>query len=110
MVAALCSWRDPLSAWGKIRDAFGWLLRLIRDDDIRKVRYSRYWKRMNICRKCPLFFEPLQTCGTPLIKVLRGLGCYCNMEQKAKYVRATCWIDDNIGTDDHRGWTANGTK
>lgn len=63
--------------------------------------------RLNVCRNCPLFFRPLQTCGTPLRKELRELGCWCNMESKSKLADATCWIDDELPENKH-GWISHG--
>jgi len=65
--------------------------------------------RLNACQTCPLFYRPLQTCGTPLKKELRGLGCWCNMEAKAKLTDATCWIDDELPGNKY-GWTAHGVN
>lgn len=69
---------------------------------------SLYRARIETCRRCPIFYHRLQTCGTPLKTELRELGCWCNMETKAKLVDATCWIDDELGTDNKHGWIAAG--
>lgn len=73
------------------------------------VSESSYTARLSACRACPLFFRPLQTCGTPLRKELSQLGCWCNMEAKAKLTDATCWIDDEL-PENKCGWRACGVS
>lgn len=88
-------WRAVSLWWGALRpDA--------------TVSPSRYRERIDTCRKCPIFYPSLQTCGTPLKKELRGLGCYCNMEAKAKLEDATCWLDDELGDEAAYGWRSAG--
>lgn len=60
--------------------------------------------RIGACRSCPIFYRPLQTCGTPLRKELRELGCWCHMPTKAKLVDATCWLDDELPGETAYGW------
>lgn len=62
-----------------------------------------YELRLAACRECPIFYAPLQTCGSPLRKDLRGLGCYCNMPAKARFFYADCWLRENTGDGDC-GW------
>jgi hypothetical protein len=77
-------------------------------------------ERMRVCRNCPVFFKPLQTCGSPLQKRSRvmlriesfnkshlhpdgnlltqiGLqpqvGCFCFMPSKSR-IRENCWAYD----------------
>lgn len=50
-------------------------------------------KRMAVCRQCPMFYEPLQTCGSPL-KGIRG-GCWCSCEAKTIFEQADCWLADS---------------
>ncbi len=58
--------------------------------------------RLIHCRSwCPIFYAPLQTCGTPLKKDLRDMGCFCHMPTKAK-TKCNCWLYDQ--TDGKRGW------
>lgn len=70
------------------------------------VSELHYQRRLITCERCPVFFKPLRTCGTPLKKDLRGIGCYCFMEAKAKLTHATCWLDDELGPNPD-GWTVN---
>ena len=62
------------------------------------------YRRYRACRHCPVFYPPLRTCGSPLDKDLRGLGCLCSMESKSGIKQATCWGDDNLGQDFKFGW------
>lgn len=59
--------------------------------------------RLESCRKCPIFFAPLQTCGSPLQDGPRVCGrqpgCYCFMPLKARY-ECNCWLWEEI--QDHR--------
>jgi hypothetical protein len=66
--------------------------------------------RMEACRSCPIFFTPLQTCGSPFIAAQQGsapLGCSCHMPTKAA-TKSNCWYYD-LHRDDfdesiHFGW------
>lgn len=62
-------------------------------------------QRMAICRKCPLFFAPLQTCGSPLRKTKDGCFCYMPLAAGAYH---DCYIFEN-GTlfSDEPGWPPN---
>lgn len=53
-----------------------------------KVSDEIYRKRLEVCRKCEVYFKPLATCGSPL----RGKrdGCMCFMPLKARY-ECNCW-------------------
>jgi hypothetical protein len=62
------------------------------------------YRQYRACRRCPIFYHPLRTCGSPLDKDFRGLGCYCSMEKKVGIKSATCWGDDNLGNDFEFGW------
>lgn len=64
--------------------------------------------RLRACRGCPVFFAPLQTCGSPLSKELRDVGCYCQVEAKSRIVDATCWLDEQLSDEfgDAYGWRA----
>ena len=61
-----------------------------------------YEERMATCRECPLFFSPLATCGSPLAEN-PGMGCWCQLEKKARAKEATCWMRTH--TDIDGGWT-----
>lgn len=67
------------------------------------VDLATYERRLFTCRQCPVFYRPLQTCGSPLSKRLRGLGCACHMPTKARLKDAWCYLD-SIYDDDHYGW------
>lgn len=68
-----------------------------------------YYRRMkNGCFKCPLFYRPLRTCGSPLDKrLLRTEGCWCNQDFKASMLEAECWLHNETG-DRTIGWPAEG--
>jgi hypothetical protein len=78
--------------------------------------------RMEICRQCPVFFSPLQSCGSPLREILRRLrrlkagspenssaspkilrGCFCHLPTKAR-LHENCWAYDERLPD--LGWPA----
>lgn len=69
-----------------------------------KVSDEIYQLRIEACRQCPIAFQRfgLLTCGSPLVKELRHVGCFCSMPDKAKLTEATCWLDDTTGLD--YGW------
>jgi hypothetical protein len=58
-------------------------------------------RRMAFCRQCPIFYKPLQTCGSPLTAD-KDLGCYCHMPTKARLRAARCWLYDE--TAGQMGW------
>lgn len=68
-----------------------------------KTQATRYEHRLAICRKCPIFYPPLQTCGSPLSED-PSLGCWCNMEIKAKLLHASCWTRDHGVGCEHGAW------
>jgi len=55
-----------------------------------RVKASVARDRLLACHACPLFYEPLRTCGTPR---LGPDGCWCHMPTKASTV-ANCWAFD----------------
>jgi len=83
----------------------------------KQVTDDAHRRRMEACRKCPLWFEPLSTCGTPLqgksffyvhtegdanstdpyercpITFAMQHGCWCHMPTKAK-TEENCWLYD----------------
>lgn len=71
-----------------------------------------YWyiKRLETCRKCVLFYAPLQTCGSPLNRDWPDGGCWCNQEFAARVPEKTCWLDDELGHDSNAGWNAAGVS
>lgn len=101
LVAAVFTNPFSASAWRKVWGAvtlwFDYTLDPhLAPDDLYEARFAE-------CRVCPLFYSPLKTCGSPLRKDLRGLGCYCNMETKAKMLYGDCWYRLNSGDAD-LGW------
>lgn len=69
-----------------------------------KVSDEIYQQRIYACRQCPISFQKfgLLTCGSPLVKELRGVGCKCDMVSKSRITDADCWLDEN--TDLDYGW------
>ena len=64
-----------------------------------RVRPIAYYSRNAYCKRCPIFYEPLRTCGTPR----KGDdGCWCHTPTK-NLGHANCWAYDN-GKD--YGWPA----
>lgn len=54
-------------------------------------------RRNAFCRACPIFYKPLETCGSPLSDA-PDLGCYCAViAAKNKLKLASCWLRDNTG-------------
>lgn len=73
----------------------------------RRGRVDRvtYFRRLRCCWRCPVFYPPLRTCGSPLAGNPE-LGCFCEEERKAAIPEATCWIDENAEDDMKEfGWT-----
>ena len=79
-------------------------------------------ERLGVCRKCPVFFAPLQSCGSPLREIMRRLrslrsgspenspaspkilrGCFCHLPTKAR-LHENCWAYDERLPD--LGWPA----
>lgn len=67
-------------------------------------------ERLAACHACPLWFEPLSTCGSPLDRgfndistVNDPLGCWCHMPTKAKS-EENCWLYDQFKHDTGMGW------
>jgi len=89
--------------WSRIGRAFALFFFSLSAADSH-VNAKKYRHRMEVCRRCPLFYKPLEACGTPLKKQLRGLGCYCYMPEKAKLEDAVCWIDSDAPDAGQYGW------
>ena len=99
-VAAVASWRSPKQAIPRILAA---VMTWVRFAKI--AQKTPFWinvHRNTCCRRCPIFYKPLATCGTPLIRDLRDMGCWCHLPSKNGNIAATCWIRDQ-GVDDD-GW------
>ena len=58
--------------------------------------------RRRVCEACPLYFKPLETCGSPLAEDHPELGCYCYMGAMAKMRDGHCWLRENTTADG--GW------
>lgn len=92
----------------RIRNALKVLLGILKDPSA-KVSPDIYQRRLRTCQKCPIFYKPLQTCGSPIKRELRGVGCYCYQPESARYAAKCCWLDDTLWPDvDGHGWYANG--
>lgn len=97
IVGSLLTWNKP---WKRAKGAF-WLWW----DSWHTIRVNdeQYNERMATCRKCPIFFRPLQTCGSPL-RHDRWLGCWCETEIKNRASSASCWIRDHETHKTGYGW------
>ena len=101
LVAALFSiWSRH--GWVRIGKAFGLWFGLFHGKAFVSKEIAAF--RLETCRKCPVFYAPLETCGSPLRKESRGLGCYCFQPVKVRLCDATCWLDDNIEPGYSGGW------
>ena len=58
-----------------------------------------YFKRLRACHRCPLYFRPLSTCGSPLMEGFESDGCHCFMPAKAADPNAQCWQDQELGDE-----------
>ena len=71
-----------------------------------KGGHPRKADRLKHCLKCPVYYAPLGTCGSPLHKDAKDhtgkpMGCFCFMEYKAA-TRCNCWLyDESVGV---MGW------
>lgn len=95
------------AGWKRIGKALGLFVGIIQDGG-KRVPEDMELLRLQTCGKCPLFHVELSTCGSPLKKATRGVGCYCFMPEKAKYESSRCWIDSDTEPGQHRafGWDA----
>lgn len=110
IVAALFSEIQQASTWRKFFAAFGFLLGILRDKS-EQVSLDRYQKRLECCRKCPLFYPALSTCGTPLADYRDSqLGCWCHMPTKSRFDSATCWLDEHLDDPNPASWKSNGVN
>lgn len=74
----------------------------------RRVDRWLYYRRLRCCFKCPVFYAPLRTCGSPLNPGYESEGCACAMEVKAADPKATCFADEHDILD--IGWIENGAE
>lgn len=105
LVAA--GWSDAFSrvAWRRIGRAMRLWATLAGG---RRVPHGTYDNRLACCRACPLWYAPLETCGSPFKSGATDLGCWCFMPQKAKYYDAVCWMDAELGDAAEYGWQTVG--
>lgn len=97
-IIGILTWNKPIM---RFRDFW----RLMRASwNAERVTPVWYSNRMDACSKCPIFFSPLRTCGSPLSLKLRGLGCWCSMEVKAWFSAATCWLRTHESNKTGYGW------
>ena len=72
--------------------------------------------RLAACEKCPFFYAPLKTCGSPLgsketewyngnTNRTEQAGCYCYMPVKVRDPQSVCWLHEQ-GVDD-MGWATD---
>ena len=74
-------------------------------------------ERLEVCRKCPIFYAPTQTCGSPFSKArvrCRPAGCLCFMPFKVKF-EGNCWLweeleDERLTPEQTREWLFAGWK
>lgn len=102
LVAGGCSIWTP-RGWQRIGRAFGLWFGLISSGGKRVGENTRA-VRLRTCRPCPLFFKPLETCGSPLRPDLRGYGCWCFLPEKAKYEESQCYLDTEVEPGTPGGW------
>ena len=87
-----------LAAWHRCRtaprqcmaQAWGVITAILTTDD--PVNEKIITERLNTCARCPVFYGPMKTCGSPR-SADPDLGCWCYMPVKAR-TRANCWLYD----------------
>lgn len=104
-VAVIASALSPSKSFSRVWAAWRLLV-----SPKKRADFWIVYRRYRTCRKCPVFYAPLRTCGTPLTKEFRGLGCYCSMESKSGIRDATCWADDSLHEPADFGWKMNATR
>lgn len=106
LVAAVFS--NPFSevGRGRVAKAFRlWYSSILTGERVDPATADR---RLAVCRECPVWFEPLGTCGSPLRWVDRELGCWCWMKAKTQLLGAHCWLDEQGIEQPPYGWHHNG--
>jgi hypothetical protein len=113
LAAAFATARSPRARLWRLSNAVSlWLGSFARD---RYVAFHLAKKRLDCCKKCPVFYEGNrwrgQTCGNPFDKKYPDLGCYCYQPLKVNYADARCYLDERArnadGTPDEHGWEYN---
>jgi len=103
VVAAAFSDVTSNAAWKRIWRAFTLWLDIWRTPDPTVPADVRE-ARLEACRACPVYYAKLRTCGTPMVKELRDMGCWCFLPSKSRYSAATCWLEDELGEEAPHGW------
>ena len=106
MVAALFSRVWSKEGWRRVRGAFRLWFRESGSGE--RASPGHAGARLDCCRRCPLFFTPLQTCGSPLRFGDADLGCWCYMPVKATMKTAQCWLDEEGIDDVEFSWQKHG--
>lgn len=103
-VAVAALWSDVFTVKGRKRVLVGlrFFTGLARGRGI-KVSAELQQTRLEACRTCPIYYAPLQTCGSPLGPDPE-LGCYCFMPSKSEWEQARCWLDEEQIADGEAGW------
>lgn len=101
LVAGVFSLSRPRAGWARIAAAFKVWTRFAADP--RRAPRWIYYGRVRACLRCPMLYKPLRTCGSPLAKELRDLGCWCHVEHMASVAAEDCWYREQ-GGDDQFGW------
>ena len=83
------------------REAKG-IITALRMVEEKPVSDALYDERMTVCQKCPIYFKPLRTCGSPLAKdPTKGCSCYLVVKARGP---ANCWLYDENKGDLGGGW------
>lgn len=96
IIGGIIFWSRP---FGRVRDFLLLMFNSISEQPVDRGHYDR---RMYACRKCPVFYRPLMTCGTPFRN--RDLGCWCFTPKKNKLKLATCWLRTHEQHRSGYGW------
>ena len=105
-LAAAYSFRHPQKAWPRVKRAFTLWWRVHGSQDW-TVTHEKHNRRMDVCKKCPIFYPRFKTCGSPMKKGAEDLGCHCYLPVKASLVAARCWGDEQLPGEFEYGWRAN---
>jgi len=107
-VAGVFSLARPKQSWPRIKGALLTWLRFAQQE--RSTPAWIYFGRMRACQRCPLYEPFWKTCGSPLRKDLRDVGCHCYMPLKSAAIEATCFYRDATNNDTSFGWPASLTR
>lgn len=114
LMAGIFSLASPREGLGRLWGACKVWIGLARGGGAPASR-ALYLRRLAVCFRCPFYSRRWGTCGSPLEKVLRQVGCHCYIPAKARYADARCWIDERTSDGDTilasfagHGWRASG--